>query len=70
MKAKHFPIFLCILLLALASLACEAMAGGGDPTEEPDAATSTPVSEDEVCGVSLRYMHVFDSYMYIFYFPT
>lgn len=47
MKAKHFPIFLCILLLALASLACEAMAGGGDPTEEPDAATSTPVSEDE-----------------------
>jgi ligand-binding sensor domain-containing protein len=46
MKLKHFPVFLSILLLALASLACEALATGSDPTEQPDAATTnTPEAE-------------------------
>jgi hypothetical protein len=48
MKLKHFPVFLCILVLTLASLACEAMAGAGSTptptlTKEPTVkVTNTP----------------------------
>src|SRR5690349_20066823 len=44
MKLKHFPAFLSILLLVLASLACEALGAGSDATPTPTA-TSTPTVE-------------------------
>ncbi len=47
MKPKHFPIFLSILLLVLASLACQALATGSEPTKQPDATTTnTPQAEE------------------------
>src|SRR5688572_24455846 len=46
MRLKHFPAFLSALLLVFASLACEALGGDSDPTQQPDAAsTNTPESE-------------------------
>lgn len=48
MKLKHLPIFLSILMLAIASLACEFMPTAGDPTQTPEAeteATNTPADE-------------------------
>jgi hypothetical protein len=46
MKLKHFPVFLSILLLALASLACETLATNSAPVPTKHfkgAGTSTPV---------------------------